>query len=309
MTTLPFTRRLFSTLALASLAVCALASQNAEAARLKVGITLHPYYSFVANIVGDRADVIPLIDAEANPHGYAPQPADMVRIMSMDVLVVNGIGHDTWAFEILDAAGMRDKLTLIYANDGVSLIPVAGDPSGEKVVNPHTFISTTAAIQQVYTISQKLGELDPENATYFRQNARKYALEIRKLRSEFDAQIKGATLSNFRCATMHSGYDYILQELGLQVTAVIEPRHGVEPTARQLAETIDRIKAANVNVLFAEKYFASKLSDTIRDATGVKMYSISHISSGEYTPTKFIEEMRENLTTLATAIKESGAGA
>jgi zinc transport system substrate-binding protein len=232
----------------------------------------------------------------------------MIRITSMDVLVVNGIGHDSWAFEILDAAGMRDKLTLIYANDGVSLIPVAGDPSGEKVVNPHTFVSTTAAIQQVYLIARRLGELDPENATFFRDNARRYALEIRKLRSEFDAQIKGASLANFRCATMHSGYDYILQELGLQVTAVIEPRHGVEPTARQLADTIDRIKAADVNVLFAEKYFASKLSDTIREATGVKMYSISHISSGEYTPTKFIEEMRENLTTLATAIKESGAG-
>ena len=298
--------RTLARLLLVSLAV--LGAQTASAKMLKIGITLHPYYSFVANIVGDRAQIIPLIDADANPHGYAPQPADMIRITSMDVMVVNGIGHDSWAFEILEASGMKDKLKLIYANDGVSLIPVAGDPSGEKVVNPHTFISTTAAIQQVYTISQKLGELDPENAMYFRQNARKYALEIRKLRSEFDAQIKGVSLSNFRCATMHSGYDYILQELGLQVTAVIEPRHGVEPTARQLAETIDRIKAANVNVLFAEKYFASKLSDTIREATGVKMYSISHISSGEYTPTKFIEEMRENLTTLATAIKESAAG-
>jgi len=59
-------------------------------------------------------------------------------------------------------------------------------------------------------------------------------------------------------------------------------------------------------VLFAEKYFASKLSDTIREATGVKMYSISHISSGEYTPEKFVDEMRENLTTLAAAIVESG---
>jgi hypothetical protein len=36
------------------------------------------------------------------------------------------------------------------------------------------------------------------------------------------------------------------------------------------------------------------------------MYSISHISSGEYTPEKFVDEMRENLTTLATAIVESG---
>jgi zinc transport system substrate-binding protein len=280
----------------------------AQATKLKVGITLHPYYSFVANIVGDRAEVIPLIDADANPHGYAPQPGDMVRIMSMDVLVVNGIGHDAWAFEILDAAGMRRKLKLIYANDGVSLIPVAGVASNEKVVNPHTFISTNAAIQQVYTIARKLGELDTPNAGYYRDNARRYALEIRRLQAGFDAKIAGASLSKFRCATMHSGYDYILQELGLQVTAVIEPRHGVEPTARQLAETIDRIKAAKVNVLFAEKYFASKLSDTIRQATGVKMYSISHISSGKYTKTKFVEEMRENLDTLATAINESSKG-
>jgi len=277
---------------------------NAEAAPLRIGITLHPYYSFVANIVGDRAEIIPLIDADANPHGYAPQPGDMIRITSMDVLVVNGIGHDSWAFEILDAAGVRDSLPLIYANDGVSLIPVAGDSSGARIVNPHTFISTTAAIQQVYTIARGLGELDPDNADFFRDNARRYALEIRKLRSEFDRKITGANLSQFRCATMHSGYDYILQELGLQVTAVIEPRHGVEPTARQMADTIDRINSAGVNILFAEKYFASKLSETIKDATGVQMYSISHISSGEYTPEKFIDEMRENLDTLAQAISD-----
>ena len=301
----PHKKTLLRILALACLTGLALGCQAADAARLKVGVTLHPYYSFVANIVGDRADVIPLIDAEANPHGYAPQPADMVRIMSMDVLVVNGIGHDTWAFEILDASGMRNKLKLIYANDGVSLIPVAGASTGEKVVNPHTFISTTAAIQQVYTIARKLGELDAPNASFYRDNARRYALDIRKLRAEFDAKVAGVDLSKFRCATMHSGYDYILQELGLQVTAVIEPRHGVEPTARQLAETIDRIKASKVNVLFAEKYFASKLSDTIRQATGVRMYSISHISSGTYTREKFIDEMRENLNTLAAAINDT----
>lgn len=300
-----WTRKLLFGLVASAAALLAPGAHAADAKRLKVGITLHPYYSFVAKIVGDRADVVPLIDADANPHGYAPQPADMIRITSMDVLVVNGIGHDTWAFEILDAAGLRDTLPLIYANDGVSLIPVAGDPSGAKVVNPHTFISTTAAIQQVYTIARKLGESDSANATYFRDNARRYALEIRKLRSEFDAKITSADLSKFRCATMHSGYDYILQELGLQVKAVIEPRHGVEPTARQLADTIDRIKAADVNVLFAEKYFASKLSDTIKEATGVNLYSISHISSGEYTPDKFVEEMRENLTTLATAILDT----
>jgi zinc transport system substrate-binding protein len=301
--------RLLSMRNAAALVVFFVLSASAKAqGELRVGITLHPYYSFVSHIVGDRAEIVPLIDANANPHGYMPQPNDMIRMTTMDALVVNGIGHDSWAFEILDAAGVRDSLPLIYANDGVSLIPVAGDPSGARVVNPHTFISTTAAIQQVYTIARGLGELDPDNASYFRDNARRYALEIRRLRAEFDQQIAETNLSNFRCATMHSGYDYILQELGLQITAVIEPRHGVEPTARQLADTIDRIDSADVNVLFAEKYFASKLSETIRDATGVEMYSISHISSGAYTPEKFVDEMRENLATLARAIKATAAG-
>ncbi|MDG2088958.1 MAG: zinc ABC transporter substrate-binding protein [Arenicellaceae bacterium] len=281
-----------------------LIAPTANAQNLQVGVTLHPYYSFVSNIVGDRAEVIPLIGAESNPHGYIPQPADMKRILDMDVMVVNGIGHDSWAFEILQAAGAKDDLPLIYANDGVSLIPIAGDPSGAKVVNPHTFISTVAAIQQIYGIARQLAEYDPENADFYRDNSRAYALELRKLRAKFDGMIAGVNLSGFRCATMHSGYDYIMQELGLNVSAVIEPRHGVEPTARQMADTIDRIKASNVNVLFAEKYFASALSDTIRDATGVQIYSISHISSGPYSNEKFADEMLENLTTLASAIRD-----
>ena len=43
-----------------------------DAKRLRIGITLHPYYSYVANIVGDKAEVVPLIPAGFNPHAYEP---------------------------------------------------------------------------------------------------------------------------------------------------------------------------------------------------------------------------------------------
>jgi zinc transport system substrate-binding protein len=165
----------------------------------------------------------------------------------------------------------------------------------------------SAAIQQVYTISRALGELDPKNAAFYRDNARTYTTRIRRMKAEFIAQLADVDVSRFSCATMHDAYGYLMQEFGLRVAAVIEPRHGVQPTARQLAETIDRIKAANVHVLFAEKYFASKLSDSIKAATGVEIYSFSHISDGDYTPQKFEEEMRENLTTLVKAVRAASA--
>jgi len=276
---------------------------HSAAQPLRVGITLHPYYSFAANIVGDRAEVVPLIAAGSNPHNYTPRPDDMKRVLSLDALIVNGIGHDEWAFEIVKAAGLEDELPLIYANDGVALIPIAADEGEAKVVNPHTFVSTTASIQQIYSIAGELGELDAPNADFYRDNARAYASKIRRLKAQYMTDLSVLDASSFHCATMHGAYGYLMQEFGLQVVAVIEPRHGVEPTARQLADTIEKIKLADVNVLFAEKYFASKLSDTIRDATGVQMYAFSHMSDGEYTPELFEQETRNNLETLAAAVR------
>lgn len=270
--------------------------------KLTIGITLHPYYSFVSNIVGDKADIVPLIGAGYNPHNYNPLPDDMKRAQSFDVIVVNGIGHDQWAFEIMEASGGSD-VPYIYANNSVSLIPVAGD--ADLAVNAHTFISTVTAIQQIYEIARQLGKYDPANADEYGRNSRAYATSLRRLKAEYTQKLAQIDISNFRAATMHGAYGYLMQEFGLQITAVIEPRHGVEPTARQLARTIDEINAAGVNVLFAEKFFAGKLADTIQKETGVQVYSFSHISDGEYSADLFENEMRYNLESLKAAIEST----
>src|SRR5688572_5668550 len=185
--------------------------------RMTVGITLHPYYSFVANIVGDKADIVPLIGAGYNPHNYNPLPDDMKRAQSLDVLVVNGIGHDQWAFEIMEASG-GTEVPYIYANNAVSLIPVAG--AADTSVNAHTFISTITAIQQVYEIARQLGVHDPANAEEYLRNSRDYAARLRKLKAEYSQQISKLDASNFRAATMHGAYGYLMQEFGLQISAV-----------------------------------------------------------------------------------------
>lgn len=270
---------------------------------LKIGVTLHPYYSFVANIVGDRAQVVALIPAQANPHNYQPQPDDITRAMTLDALVVNGIGHDEWASQIIKAAGRGATLPIIQANASVALIPIGGDQGGAKVVNPHTFVSTTAAIQQVFEIARRLGELDPDNASAYRHNALAYAARIRALRARFMTRFAALDLASFRCATTHAGYDYLMQELGLFVSAVIEPRHGVAPTARQLANTIEAIKQADVRVLFAEKHFSIDLAKPIEAATGVKIFALSHITGSAYSADEFEVAMGENLETLAAAVE------
>ena len=139
-------------------------SSLSQAEPLKVGITLHPYYSYVANIVKDRAELVPLVDAGFNPHSYELQPADLKRLMTMDALVVNGIGHDEFAFRALEAleaqnGNLHAKLKVIEANKDV---PLLASTNVSGAWNPHTFVSISAAIRQVYTIAKELGELDPD---------------------------------------------------------------------------------------------------------------------------------------------------
>jgi len=273
--------------------------------RLCIGITLHPYYSFVKNIVGDRADVVPLIGAGFNPHSYEPKPDDIKKVMTMDAIVINGIGHDEFVFEIIEAARMKDKLNIIYANKGVALIPIPGTDPTDKIVDSHTFVSITTSIQQIYNICAELTKLDPENAQIYRENTRNYASSLRRMKAEYMKRVADMPDIDFRCATIHGGYSYLLQEFGLEVTAVIEPRHGLKPTASQLRATIDLIEKSGVDVVFSEMHFPDKYVDTIKEATGVRLYAFSHITGGDYTVEKFEKEMKFNLDILTIALMDA----
>lgn len=287
--------------------------QAAAAEKLKVGVVLHPYYSWVTNIAGDAAEVVPLIPADQDPHSYQPRPEDLANLSRIDVIVVNGLGHDEFIFSMLEAADCQDIET-IRPNDGLPLIPVFeevddmeddGARGNNRVsYNSHSYIAITGAIQQINSIARELARLDPENAELYRQNALAYTRRLRKMLAGALTSINELDISRYSIATVHDGYAYLFQELGLQTVAVIQPRHGIEPSAKQLADTIDRIKAARVNVLFAELDYDKKYVDIVFEETGCKIYSLSHISHDTFTPEKFETDMQHNLDTIVQALSD-----
>ncbi len=290
---LPFIALLFSPLLIA-------------AQPLNIGVTLHPYYSYVANIVQDKANVIPVIPEGFNPHAYEPRAEDIKRISKLDVLVLNGIGHDDFA-ERMVAASEKPNLTLIEANANVPLLAATGQAArgAGNVVNPHTFLSITASITQINTIARELAALDPDNAAFYRKNAREYGKRLRSLRAKALSQLNQKNSTDLRVATIHGAYDYLLREFGLEVTAVVEPAHGIEPSPSQLKKTIESLKALDVGVILSEIDFPSSYVDTIQKEAHVKLYALTHISYGAYEADKFELEMQKNLNTIVQAILDA----
>jgi zinc transport system substrate-binding protein len=220
----------------------------------------------------------------------------------MDVIVVNGIGHDDFALKVIQAS-QRNDLVVIEANKEVPLLTAMGQSVGKGAVNPHTFVGLSTTIQKVYTIASELSKLDPENAAFYRKNARKYAKSFRLLKRDAMLSLGQLDTAGMKVATTHNAYGYILQEFGVDVAAVIEPAHGVEPSASQLQETIEKIRQSGIDVLFYELNMPNRFVDTIEEATGVQLYRFSHMTHGEYEANKVEVEMRENVATLIEAMK------
>ena len=276
--------------------------------KLKIGVTLQPYYSFVANTVKDRAEVIPVVRLDKyDSHSYQPKPEDIKRINELDVIVVNGVGHDEFIFDILNAADRKKEIKVIYANKNVSLMPIAGSIRGEKVMNPHTFISITTSIQQVYNIAKELGEIDPANKEFYLKNSRDYAKKLRKLKADALNEVKKLGNIDIRVATLHGGYDYLLSEFGIDVKAVIEPSHGAQPSAADLEKVIKIIKNEKIDIIFGEKNFNNKFVDTIHKETGVEVRSLSHMTNGAYELDSFEKFIKVDLDEVVKAIKDVAA--
>lgn len=266
-------------------------------APLVVGVTLHPYYSWTRAVVGDAkgVEVRALLPGEVDAGNYQPRPEDIDKLKSLNAIVINGLGHDDFIADMLKASG-NQTVTVIRPNDGT---PVIANVRGGEA-NSHTFISFSNAVQQTYAIEKVLSKMRPDLAEDFRKNAEAYAQRLRKIKA--DAAGKLAKVAAAKVVTVHDGYSYLCQEFGIEVAGVVEPSHGLVPSAAELGAMVDLLKKEKIQIVFSEESFPKDLLEVLERDGGAKVTVISHIASGDYTDDKFEKEMAANAEAMVSAL-------
>jgi len=275
--------------------VSALLALTLATAPLKVGVTLHPYYSWTANVAaGLPIEVRPVLPGDVDVGAYQPRPEDVAKLGELDALVINGIGHDDFILDMLKASG-NTRCKVIRVNETTALLRGA---HGEAV-NSHTFLSFSNAIQQSYVIARALGALRPELSASLTRNASAYAKRLRALRA--DAVRRVAAFKGARVVTVHDGYSYLLQELGVGLAGVVEPAHGLVPSAAELGQVVDLVKREKVHLVLSEESFPAAMLEVLKEA-GAKVVVVSHIATGAYTKERFEQEMQANVDALVAGL-------
>src|SRR5690349_1790565 len=93
---------------------------SAQAAPLNVVATTTLIADVAQNVGGGLVTVSALIPSGADPHAYQPTVDDVQRIAEADILLVNGVGYETFLGGLIDNAG--GNVTPVVVSNGVRVL-------------------------------------------------------------------------------------------------------------------------------------------------------------------------------------------
>ncbi len=280
-------------------------------AKLRVVATFSVIGDLVRQVGGDQIALTMLVGPDSDAHTYEPSPADSAALADAQVIVESGAGFENWLDDMVAASGT--KATRVVASDGVTLRQ-AGEQEGGAAhdhgeYDPHVWHNVKNAMQMVRNIQAGLSAADPAHAATYQANADAYLKALADLDAYVRAQAATIPADRRRIVTNHDALGYFCDAYGFTLVGDVLgalSTEAAEPSAQDLAQLADRVRAENVNVIFTENVVSSDVADALARETGVKiggaLYTDALSAAGG--PADTYEKMiRVNIDTIVGALK------
>lgn len=283
---------------------------KADKGGIKIYTSFYPMYFLASEIAGDKAEVVSMVPAGAEPHDWEPTPKTVIELNEADMFVYNGAGMEVWVDKILSGID-KDRTKIVDASEGIELLePLEHGEEHEDHdhehgrYDPHIWVSPLRAMQQAQTIYEVLIEIDPANSGYYESNFNELTARLTKL----DKDIRDASQS-FKSNVIvvsHEAFGYFAYDYGFKQVAIRGVNPEEEPSMSKMKELVKECKENDVKYIFFEKLTSPKLSETLAKEVGAETLVLNDaaglseedIKSGK----DYISVMYENLENLKKAL-------
>jgi len=142
-----------------ALAACGSSSTTSAAGTgTPVVASINAWGSILAQLGGTHVRATSIItNPSTDPHSYEPTPADGRALAASRLMILNGVGYDSWADKLLGANPDPSRVVINVGN------VVGVGPGG----NPHRWYSPADVEKVADAITASLKALDPADAAYF----------------------------------------------------------------------------------------------------------------------------------------------
>jgi zinc transport system substrate-binding protein len=275
--------------------------KNTQAGKFQVTASFYPYYFFASQIGRDKANVVNITPAGAEPHDYEPSAGDIVRIDSSQLLILNG-QVEPWGAKI--QSDLKGKSTAVLVTGAGLFTQKVTDESGITGIDPHIWLSPTRAKVQVKAILNEFIKLDPQNKDYYTTNAATLLTALDKIDSDYKAGL--ASCQKKDIVTSHAAFGYMASDYGLTQISIAGLSPDAEPSLEEMANITNFVKANGIKYIFFESLVSPKLSQTIANETGAQILVLDPLEG--LTPNaiaqgqNYLTVMEQNLHNLKVAL-------
>jgi ABC-type Zn uptake system ZnuABC Zn-binding protein ZnuA len=241
------------------------------ASDLTVVATTTQAADFARAVAGDRAKVVGLIPANADPHDYEVRPADVKTLADADVVIRSGGDLDQWLASAIDSSGADASEVVLI--DHVDTIEGSADEhaaEGDHAIDPHWWQDPRNAVKAVAEIEKGLTTADADGASTYARNAKDYTARLTALDTAVAACIDRIPAAQRKLVTTHDALGYYAKRYGLAVVGAVIPSLSTQAqaSAGEVTQLVDTIKRENVKAIFAESSVNPKLERVVADQAG-----------------------------------------
>jgi zinc transport system substrate-binding protein len=256
-----------------------------------------PLYSWTRAVAGDAAQVENLMSAGAEPHHYSFSQSDVRKLNRADLVVLNGLGLETWLPKWRRAApDIGSKILDVSSGYTQAQLIVSG-----TVTNSHTWLDPRLACVAVSNIALALGRIAPANSSIYSNNANAYIARLQKLDAEIEAGLKG--IPNRAVITYHEAFPYFAKRYGIEVAGVVEQVAGVNPAGQHLARLRQTIRERNIRAIFIGPESSKRVARQIAKDMNVSLVELDTLETGALKPESYENGMRANVAALRKALQ------
>ena len=184
--------------------------------------------------------------------------------------------------------------------------PHAGHDHGS--LDPHFWFDPLRVKRAVTDISARLATLDLNGAQAYLSSAHAYNAELDALHEWIEHEVEHIPADRRLLVTSHDSMAYFANLYHFKVVGTVIPggTTEVEPSAREIAELIERIREVNAPAIFPETTVSDSLSQRVADETDAKiappLYSGALGAPGSGADT-YLGFMRSNVNTIVEALQ------
>jgi ABC-type Zn uptake system ZnuABC Zn-binding protein ZnuA len=286
------------------LSACVSAGNPAQPGTLHV-LAAETFLADIArNVAGDRLKVDSLLPAGLDPHEFQPAPQDAIQISQSDVLIVNGLGYETWLTKSLQDAGGQHLLVTATHGLASSPDPTGGHPDGD----PHLWMDPSNVIHYVENIRDGLSQADPAGKAIYSANADAYITKLQDLDSSIRSQVAQIPPARRKLVTNHDALAYFAQAYGLQIVGAVIPSvtNEASPSAQQMDRLIDSIKRSGAPAIFLDASENPNLAGQISSATGAKLVTnlyVETLSAPDGPAPTYLAMLQHDTAAIVNALK------